>query len=57
MSFFNVVGFFAMTYSTINMVYDVLAFVSVAVGYCEPDQWPVTFGRWKDSYTIRRFWG
>ena len=57
MSFFNVVGFFAMTYSTINMVYDVLAFVSVAIGYCEPDQWPVTFGRWKDSYTIRRFWG
>lgn len=53
---FNVVGFVAMSYCTINMTYDALALVSVALGLSEPKYWPVPFGKWRDAYTIRRFW-
>ena len=53
----NVVGYMAMSHCTFNMTYDVIGLLAVATGYSEPKYWPVPFGRWRDSYTIRRFWG
>lgn len=57
MAFFNVVGYCTLSYTSLNMTYDVLAFLGVAAGLSEPKHWPVPFGRWRDAYTVRRFWG
>ncbi|TFY61677.1 hypothetical protein EVJ58_g4372 [Rhodofomes roseus] len=29
----------------------------VALGFSLPRDWPEVYGRWSDSYTVRRFWG
>jgi len=31
--------------------------VFVASGLSTPDSWPDTFGKWRDAYTLRRYWG
>ena len=43
-------------YIRLNLAYDAFAAVVVALRLSEPRQWPVTFGRWRDAYTVRRFW-
>lgn len=53
----NVVAHVSLTYCTINMSYDAFGLVCVASGLSKPKYWPVPFGKWRDSYTIRRFWG
>jgi hypothetical protein len=53
----NVVGFVTTSYCAINMAYDTIALIAVGSGYSEPKRWPVPFGKWRDSYTVRRFWG
>ena len=53
----NTVALCGMSYATMNICYDILGLLTVAVGYSEPKYWPTPFGRWRDSYTIRRFWG
>ncbi|KIP09829.1 hypothetical protein PHLGIDRAFT_22648 [Phlebiopsis gigantea 11061_1 CR5-6] len=57
LSVINIVAFMARSYSTLNMGYDLMALVSVALGLSEPKYWPVSHGKWRDAYTIRRFWG
>ncbi|GJE95597.1 membrane bound O-acyl transferase family-domain-containing protein [Phanerochaete sordida] len=44
-------------YTGYNIVYDALSLAAVASGCSEPNAWPVSFGRWTDAYTVRRFWG
>ena len=41
---------------TLDMVYKILAAVSVACSITDPCQWPPLFGSWSDAWTIRRFW-
>ena len=53
----SILAFMCRAYSTQNMAYDLMALVSVALGVSEPKYWPVSYGRWRDAYTIRRFWG
>ncbi|KAH7882905.1 membrane bound O-acyl transferase family-domain-containing protein [Phlebopus sp. FC_14] len=55
----NIVAFvgFRMDYYSMNISYLVLAILSVAAGVCEPRSWPNLYGRWRDAYTVRRFWG
>ena len=53
----NCLAWYGMQYCTLNMLYDTLAIVTVALGILEPKRWPVMFGKWRDSYTVRRFWG
>ncbi|KAI5980353.1 hypothetical protein EDC04DRAFT_3152737 [Pisolithus marmoratus] len=45
------------TYAGLNRVYSVVAVIAVGTGLHEPRLWPPPFGKWKDAYTIRRFWG
>jgi hypothetical protein len=40
-----------------NGVYDALAFVSVILGICEPEDWPPLFGSLRAAWTVRGFWG
>lgn len=53
----NVLAYMGKSYGMLNMGYDGMALVSVAFGFSEPKYWPVVFGRWRDAYTVRRFWG
>ena len=53
----NVAAYMGRSYSMLNLGYDATALVLVALGLSEPKSWPVVFGRWRDAYTIRRFWG
>ena len=53
----NVVARITISYATINMLYDFLGLFMVGLGFSEPKRWPTPFGKWRDSYTIRRFWG
>ena len=46
---------FAVRY-LLEMVYRVPAVVTVALGICDPWQWPPLMGNLRDGYTIRRFW-
>ncbi|KAL4068173.1 hypothetical protein J3A83DRAFT_4374518 [Scleroderma citrinum] len=43
-------------YAGLTCVHSVLAIVAVGAGLDEPRLWPGPFGRWKDAYTIQRFW-
>jgi len=43
-------------YAGFTCFHSVLAVVAVGTGLHEPRLWPGPFGRWKDAYTIRRFW-
>jgi len=43
-------------YAGFTCFHSVLAVVAVGTGLYEPRLWPGPFGRWKDAYTIRRFW-
>ncbi|KAI5988125.1 hypothetical protein EDC04DRAFT_2507158, partial [Pisolithus marmoratus] len=45
------------TYAGLNRVYSVVVVIAVGTGLHEPRLWPPPFGKWKDAYTIRRFWG
>jgi len=40
-----------------QLQYTVLSIVYVALGFCEAKDFPPLFGRWRDAYTVRRFWG
>lgn len=53
----NVVAYSSMLYYTLNVSYDALALFGVALRLSEPTYWPLPFGRWRDAYTVRRFWG
>ncbi|KAF8993355.1 membrane bound O-acyl transferase family-domain-containing protein [Cyathus striatus] len=41
----------------VSLVYTIGAVVAVATYLTEASEWPATFGKWSDAYTVRRFWG
>lgn len=41
----------------IALGYFLLSAAMVAIGFSLPRDWPDIYGKWSDSYTIRRFWG
>jgi len=56
----TVQGYFyisARVYWMMQLQYTVLSIVYVALGFCEAKDFPPLFGRWRDAYTVRRFWG
>ncbi|KAI6106359.1 membrane bound O-acyl transferase family-domain-containing protein [Pisolithus thermaeus] len=44
-------------YTGLNWMHSALAVVAVGTTLHEPQSWPPPFGKWKDAYTVRRFWG
>ena len=53
----NVLAYTTKSYCMINILYDLLALLAVGTGCSAPACWPPPFGRWRDAYTVRRFWG
>ncbi|KZT63106.1 hypothetical protein DAEQUDRAFT_229749 [Daedalea quercina L-15889] len=53
----NIVAHFSGVVGSIAMQYSLLAATLVAFGISLPRDWPDIYGRWSDSYTVRRFWG
>ena len=53
---FNVAAYMALSYCTLNIYYDAIALLAVVFGLSESKDWPVAFGKWRDAYTVRRFW-
>ncbi|KAH7908858.1 membrane bound O-acyl transferase family-domain-containing protein, partial [Hygrophoropsis aurantiaca] len=53
----SIIAWGAMPYCAFDMAHSLLAVVSVALELSEARAWPPLFGRWKDAYTLRRFWG
>lgn len=41
----------------IALGYYLLSATMVVTGFSLPKDWPDIYGKWSDSYTIRRFWG
>ncbi|EKM52834.1 uncharacterized protein PHACADRAFT_176840 [Phanerochaete carnosa HHB-10118-sp] len=52
----NVTAYMAISYCTLNIYYDATAIFAVAFGFSRAKDWPVVFGRWREAYTVRRFW-
>ncbi|KAI6035007.1 hypothetical protein F5J12DRAFT_932230 [Pisolithus orientalis] len=53
----NTVAIPGSVYAGLNWTYSLSAVILVGSSLHEPRSWPVPFGKWKDAYTIRRFWG
>ena len=45
------------SWASLTAIHDLLAFVHVAVGIDEPEDWPRLYGSVLEAYSIRRFWG
>ena len=54
---FNCFWFIAGAHCIGIVLYESVALMAVALGMSEPRVWPVAFGKWRDAYTVRRFWG
>lgn len=52
----NILGHLTVSWGMLNINYNTLSLVCVASGLSEPQNWPDTFGKWNDAYTVRRFW-
>ncbi|KAI6112837.1 membrane bound O-acyl transferase family-domain-containing protein [Pisolithus sp. B1] len=44
-------------YAMLTCMHCVAAVLAVGLNLNKPQAWPQLFGRWKDAYTIRKFWG
>ncbi|OJA19966.1 hypothetical protein AZE42_04222 [Rhizopogon vesiculosus] len=44
-------------YCMVNVVHALIVAVVVSCTSAETSSWPNIFGKWEDTYTIRRFWG
>lgn len=53
----NVITYMGRIYCLLQLQYTLLAIFCVAVGLSESGDCPPLFGNWRDSYTLRRFWG
>jgi len=43
--------------ASISVMHNVIALVCVGLGSSSPTLWPDICGRWRDAYTMRKFWG
>ncbi|KAF8315186.1 hypothetical protein DL93DRAFT_2227565 [Clavulina sp. PMI_390] len=55
--FVGTFGSLVFTWHLIRCGQCILAVTSVALGICEPGEWPDIFGAVEDAYTVRRAWG
>lgn len=53
----NIIAWGCTPYGMMTMSYYIIGAASVAFGISEPKVWVDPYGRWKDAYTVRRFWG
>jgi hypothetical protein len=53
----NLITWFITTRILIDASYRFVSIVFVGLGLDTPENWPPAFGRMKDVYTIRKFWG
>ena len=53
----NLITFFITMRILIDASYRFVSIVFVGLGFDTPENWPPAFGRMKDVYTIRKFWG
>ncbi|KAF7971960.1 hypothetical protein HWV62_19347, partial [Athelia sp. TMB] len=53
----NVIAYCGSVCWALSMAHDLLGLVSVAVGFYQPKDFPPLFSPWRESYTVRRFWG
>ncbi|KAI6120485.1 hypothetical protein EV401DRAFT_1407107 [Pisolithus croceorrhizus] len=44
-------------YAMLTCMHCAAAVLAVGLNLSKPQAWPQLFGRWKDAYTIRKFWG
>lgn len=54
---YNVAIFWLSTASTQMWAFSFWSMVTVALGICDPGDWPSLYGRWSDARSVRRFWG
>ena len=52
-----VLNFIWSSWVMFTATHDILAFVHVAIGIDEPEDWPGLYGSIFDAYSVRRFWG
>ena len=52
-----VLNFVWSSWATFTATHDMLAFVHVAIGIDEPEDWPRLYGSIFEAYSVRRFWG
>lgn len=55
--FFNVLTYATKSYCLVTVPYDIASVLAVGTRLSEPKAWPMVVGRWRDAYTVRRFWG
>ncbi|KAF3391498.1 Acetyltransferase pyr8 [Penicillium rolfsii] len=53
----NLVTWFVVSRIVIDIHYRFVSILFVGLGLDNPVNWPPAFGRMKDAYTIRKFWG
>lgn len=53
----GVLGYWTVQYLIINLLYDILATLSVALHITNVDVWPPVFGRHNQAWSLRQFWG
>ncbi|MBE3046076.1 membrane bound O-acyl transferase family-domain-containing protein [Candidatus Bathyarchaeota archaeon] len=53
----SVAGSFFIGRLIMDFIYRAMSLVAVGTGISEPADWPPFFGRMRDAYTIRYFWG
>ena len=52
-----VLNFVWSSWAMFTATHDILAFVHVAIGIDEPEDWPGLYGSIFEAYSVRRFWG
>ncbi|KIM90059.1 hypothetical protein PILCRDRAFT_812871 [Piloderma croceum F 1598] len=53
----NIIAYMGRIYCSFQLQYSLLSVLCVAIGFYEAKDFPPVFGRWRDAYTLRRFWG
>lgn len=53
----GVLGYWTVQYLIINLLYDILATLSVTFHITNVDVWPPVFGRLNEAWSLRQFWG
>ncbi|KAI0694344.1 membrane bound O-acyl transferase family-domain-containing protein [Cytidiella melzeri] len=56
LGYINLLARITVAWGMFNIPYCWLSLACVATGIHEPRDWPDTFGKWSDAYTVRRFW-
>ncbi|KAF8065364.1 membrane bound O-acyl transferase family-domain-containing protein [Lyophyllum atratum] len=53
----NSIAWMATPYAGVRLQYYLFSIISVALGLSTPADWPDPYGKWRDAYTVRNFWG